>query len=110
MRLPGGESAIIDRAKLTAYCLSRSHPRGKHKARVFESVLGLTVEHAEMLRTALLVAASTGNAEAIASDRFGRRYVLDFRLSGPRGSGVVRSTWILRTGEDAPRLTSCYVK
>ena len=35
MKMPGGEAAIVDLAKLTGYCLNPEHPRGKHKARVF---------------------------------------------------------------------------
>ena len=53
MKLPHGEAAIVDPQKLTGYCLNLEHPRGKHKARVF-ATLGLTVEKADELRTALL--------------------------------------------------------
>jgi hypothetical protein len=109
MKLPGGNHAVVDRTKLTHYCLDEHHPRGKHKARVFSSVLGLTAENADVLRTALLRAAVTEDAVPVAFDRFGQRYVIDFRMNGPRGSGTVRSIWILRTGEKVPRLTSCYV-
>jgi hypothetical protein len=109
MKLPGGGNPVIDRAKLIDYCLDLNHPRGKHKARVFSSVLGLTIENVELLRAALLKAAASDNARAAASDRFGQRYVIDFQMNGPRGSGVVRSIWILRTGESTSRLTSCYV-
>lgn len=35
MKLPNGEGAIVELAKLRDYCLSQSHPRGRHKARVF---------------------------------------------------------------------------
>jgi hypothetical protein len=44
MKLPNGESAILDLRKIHDYCLSLVHPRGKHKARVFELVLGMTAE------------------------------------------------------------------
>jgi hypothetical protein len=40
MKLPNAESAIIAIEKLRNYCLDPEHPRGKHKARVFSSVLG----------------------------------------------------------------------
>ncbi|MFI0608516.1 MAG: DUF6883 domain-containing protein [Anaerolineae bacterium] len=40
---------------------------------------------------------------------YGQRYVLVFEMVGLRGSAIVRSLWIVRTGEDIPRLTSCYV-
>jgi hypothetical protein len=41
MSLPNGERAIVDERKLREYCLSAVHPRGRHKARVFASVLGI---------------------------------------------------------------------
>jgi hypothetical protein len=37
-RLPNGEQAILDIRKIEGYCLCRSHPRGRHKARVGFSV------------------------------------------------------------------------
>jgi hypothetical protein len=110
MKMPDGDAAIVDRQKLTGYCLNPEHPRGKHKARVFATALGFTAENADDLRTALLTAAATAEAQPAASDRFGDRYVLEFEINGPRGAGVVRSTWIVRRGESSPRLTSCFVK
>jgi len=41
MKMPDGDAAIVDRQKLTGYCLNPEHPRGKHKARVF-AMLGFT--------------------------------------------------------------------
>jgi len=34
----------VETRKLRDYCLSPEHPRGRHKARVFASALGLTVD------------------------------------------------------------------
>ncbi len=48
MRLPNGGAAIVEVEKLQDYCLSRRHSRGKHKARVFQSVLGMTSDHFEV--------------------------------------------------------------
>lgn len=110
MRLPNGDQAIVEMAKLTDYCLSFEHPRGRHKARRFLSALGLTREHAGELRDALLVAAADSDTVVAGeSDRFGRRYVIDFEYVGPGGSAWVRSGWIVRADEIAPRLTTCYV-
>ena len=109
MKMPDGDAAIVDRQKLTGCCLNPEHPRGKHKARVF-ATLGFTAENADELRAALLMAAASGDAQPAASDQFGDRYVLEFEIEGPRGKGIVRSTWIVRRGESAPRLTSCFVK
>ena len=109
MKMPDGDAAIVDRQKLTGYCLNPEHPRGKYKARVF-ATLGFTAENADELRAALQRAAASGNAQRAASDQFGDRYVVEFEIEGLQGAGIVRSTWIVRRGERAPRLTSCFVK
>ena len=109
MKIPGGEVAIVELQKLTGYCLNPAHPRGKHKARVF-ATLGFTAENVHELRIALLRAAAINDAQPGQSDRFGDRYVIEFEINGPRASGVVKSTWIVRRGETSPRLTSCFVK
>jgi hypothetical protein len=109
VRLPSANRAIIDVEKLRDYCLSPQHPRGRHKARVFEARLGILRTHAEELRRQILEA--VGSAEAIegAADAFGRRFVVDCRVAGPKGEAHVRTAWIVRAGERSPRLTTCYV-
>ncbi len=109
MNLPNGENALVDIAKLRDYCLSEDHLRGRHKARVFAAALGLTAQYADQLQAALLRAAATNDATASEADEYGQRYLVDFRMKGPTGEADVRSCWIVRTGEDVPRLTSCYV-
>jgi hypothetical protein len=109
MKLPNGDRAIVDRSKLVDYCLSPTHLRGRHKARIFARVLGLLQHNADLLHQALLRAAVLEEATATQRDVYGQRYVLDFSMRGPLGSGVIRSAWIVLTGEDRPRLTSCYV-
>jgi hypothetical protein len=76
---------------------------------VFESVLGLTSTHAEELRQRLLSIAQTGDAVLGMQNAYGQRYVVDFEMTTPVGTAVVRSTWIVLVAEDIPRLTSCYV-
>ena len=41
MKLPNCEKAFVDDLKLIAYCLDPEHKVGKHKARVFQSVLNI---------------------------------------------------------------------
>jgi hypothetical protein len=41
-RLPRSDEAILDIRKIEDYCLSPSHPRGRHKARVFREPLTLS--------------------------------------------------------------------
>lgn len=82
---------------------------GRNKARVFASVLGLTAGDSDTLRAAQLAAAEQCEAALGEQDPYGQRYILDFAMAGPAGQGIVRSCWIVRTGEDFARLTTCYV-
>lgn len=85
MRLPNGDRAIIDPRKVIDYCLSPDHEDGKHKAHLFQKLLGLTQSHAQLLLDSLRVAAENGEAVTGKRDRFGQRYVLDFDFIGPGG-------------------------
>lgn len=109
MKMPDSEHAVVDLAKLRDYCLSPEHPRGRHKARVFKAALGLTAANADDLRDALLFAARTQDAILGDQDEYGQRFLVEFIMSGPAGEAQVRTSWIVRTGESSPRLTSCYV-
>jgi hypothetical protein len=107
--LQNGDRAILDIRKLEDYCLSPSHPRGRHKARVFRQALGLHQEDAGWLRAALLEAAATGDAVPVTTDAWGTYWQLDVIIRRHRKRAVVRTLWIVRTGEDLPRLVTCWV-
>ncbi len=107
--LPNSDRAVVEIAKLQGYCLKKEHARGRHKARVFESALGLRSEDAEILRQAILDAARREEATLGGEDQYGARYLLDFEMSGPSGRAWVRSIRIVLRSETFPRLTSCYV-
>ncbi len=109
MTLPNAERAVVDIEKLRGYCLNMRHPRGRHKARVFTATLGLAASDAEYLRKALLQAAVTEDAEMTETDEYGQRYQLDFTLAKGGRTARIRSSWIMRSGDNFPRLTSCYV-
>ena len=108
MKLPGGDRAIVDIAKLRDYCLNPSHPRGRHKSRLFASVLGLTQDDAEFLCEQLLRAARESDATATRRDEYGERYQIDFELTRGRRA-TIRSAWIVLRSERIPRLTTCFV-
>jgi hypothetical protein len=108
MKLPNGERAVVDSRKLEGYCLNPQHSRGRNKARVFASV-GIGQADAEDLRTALLAAASNVECRLGTANPYGQRYIVDFDLVRQDRTVKVRSAWIVRAGEDLPRLTSCYV-
>jgi hypothetical protein len=110
MKLPNGVRADLG-SKLEEYVMNPRHQRGRHKARVFESVLGISIANLDILRQALRDAAATADdVEARGDDGFGEVYVLRFRLVTDKGAATVVSAWIVRRGEDFPRLTTCYIE
>ena len=110
MKLPNGEKAVVDIAKLRDYSLNAQPEGGSHKARVFRSALGIDIDDAEWLREQLLEIAREGEAVEVAASVFGRRFYLDFVLLHREKSATIRSSWIIENGTDFPRLTTCYVK
>jgi hypothetical protein len=109
MKLPHPDRAVVEIEKLRDYCLNPQHEDGKHKARVFASALGLTQADAAWLRERLLAVASD-EATLIGRSRYGSLYMVDFEIEARAGRVTVRSGWIVRTSEDFPRLTTCFVK
>jgi hypothetical protein len=110
MKLPNGDRAIVDIRKLVGCSLDTRHERGGDKAKMFASALGMTVDDADELRQLLLLAAATGEAEATEMTRHGQLFVLDFDVARGPWAARVRSGWIVRFGEDVPRLTTCFVR
>jgi len=109
MRLPNGDHAIIEPEKIRDYCLSESHPRGRHKARVFLAALGLTADDWPELSDALREVARDDNASPGVSDIHGNPYIIDFETERTGRTTVVRSCWIILSGEVAPRFVTCFV-
>ena len=109
MKLPNGNRADLG-LKLEEYALNPQHRDGRHKARVFESALGITLADPSPLRRAILAAAATSDeVEARGDNGYGSVYVLRFPLQTAKGSAVILTAWIVRHGEDVPRLTTCYI-
>ena len=109
MILSNAEHAVIEPAKLTDYCLSPTHPVGRHKAAVFRAALGLTAADAPLLADMLLRGAREQPAELGRADVHGQRYQVDIPVATTHGAAVVRTAWIIRADEDFPRLVTCYV-
>ena len=109
MKLPNVDRAVVDIAKLRDYSLNPTHPEGKHKARVFKAALAFTAHNAEQLRRMVLDEIQINEATEQQTTSYGRRFVVDFEVTGLHEIVTVRSTWIIRNDEDFPRLTSCYI-
>jgi hypothetical protein len=101
-------NAVVDIRKLRDYCLNPNHDNGKHKARLFSSILGMTVDDAEDLRQILLEVVVTQAAQLQRRDEFGQRYTLDFAIEWQNQNAILRSGWIIEQDSEIPKLTTCY--
>ena len=106
--LPYAQNGVVDIRKLRDYCLSSEHDDGRHKARLFSSILGMTADNAEELRQILLEAIKTHEAQLGRRDGSGQRYTLDFTIEWQNRRAILRSGWIIEHGSEIPRLTTCY--
>lgn len=108
MLIPNAKNAIVDIRKLRSYCLNSEHNDGKHKARLFLSILDMTTNDAEELRQILLEIVTIHEAQMGRQDEFGQRYILDFRIESHNRSATLRSGWIIEHGSEIPRLITGY--
>jgi hypothetical protein len=90
-RLPHHDQAILDIRKIEDYCLNPAHPRGRHKARVFQKALGIQRTDASWLRQLLLDSAHGGEAFELARDAHGSRWRVDVLVERHGKSAVVRT-------------------
>jgi len=84
VKLPNAEQAFIDPEKLRRYALDPAHRVGQHKARLFATLLDLGMGDADDLRSILLNAGRTLDADLVARDEHGDRYRLDFTVREAR--------------------------
>jgi hypothetical protein len=109
VKLPNGHRAVLG-DKLKEYTLNPDHRRGEHKARLFASILGITVENQQILEAALLAAAQNAdNVESRGDNGYGRLFTITISLTTPKATATVKSIWIIRHEEDFPPLASCYI-
>ena len=89
--------------------MSASHPRGRHKARVFREALELERGDAAWLRGILLEAPRSSEAQQVTADAWGSCWRVDAIIRRQGKSAAVRTVWIVRSGEDIPRFVTCWV-
>jgi hypothetical protein len=107
MLLPDGENAQVDRAKITEYLLSASHPDGRSKAAFFMQ-FGFRVEEWGILASALKQLGTSNPVSSTVESQYGARYTVDGPLTAPDGRApLVRTVWIAEPGHP-PRLITAY--
>jgi hypothetical protein len=109
MKLPNADCAIIPIEKLIGYCLNPEHPKGKHKAKVFQSVLGITLENADRLYELVRQSAIAGEVVQERSTHFGQEFKVDLTIPG-LGQVQLRTLWIISSESTIPQLVSAFIK
>jgi hypothetical protein len=61
--LPNLHNAVVPKEKPHDYVLNPDHPQGRHKARVFKSMLGIERQHAEVLAEIIIASLSRAAAQ-----------------------------------------------
>lgn len=107
--VPRADEAVIPDAKIAGYVLNPAHDVGGHKARLFASVLGITVENRHVLEDAIRKGLPLARAVSRGTDPHGEKFQADIEVTGPRGRATVRTGWIVRKPGDAPQLTTAIV-
>ncbi|WP_330202305.1 DUF6883 domain-containing protein [Cyanobacterium sp. DS4] len=110
MKLPNGDKVNPSQIneKLTTYILKEDHKDGKHKALLFKSILGITLNNKYLLIEALIKIAKEEDICHSENSPYGKKYVIDFLLTTPDGFSIIRSAWIILNKENYPRLTTVY--
>jgi hypothetical protein len=105
MRLPDGENVRIEDQKVRGYLLSRTHPVGRFKARVFASA-GFTDRTPDAFVSELRRLAWSGEVSETEDTPFGRKYTVVGMLAGPVGVVEVVTVWLEEPGRAGVRLVT----
>lgn len=100
--LPNADRAVVDLDTRRRHALSTGHTRGRHKARVFASALGLRASDAEWLRDRILEAVRDAPAIETNASVYGRYYRVSLDLRTDRGAATVQTRWIVSHRRDVP--------
>ena len=108
MKLPKRRSAYVPGEKLHGYLLSRTHPIGRWKSKLFRD-LGFDESNVDLLEIQLIDIANSETVKESIISEHGTKYVVDGSLETPSGSFLrVRTVWIIDEGEDRPRFVTAY--
>jgi filamentous hemagglutinin len=103
------------RRKLLDYSLNIAHERGGPKARGFERILGITIDHVDYLEAEIRAGILTAPVSAIRNAiPTGFSCVVDVPIGGlgvKRSRLItVRTAWLLIDATAVPRMTTAFVR
>lgn len=108
MNLPNANLALVERQKIGEYLLNREHPDNGGKADFFMA-LGFRANDWETMAIALRVLAINSSVSLSMESEHGKKYIVDGVIETPVGkTPMVRTVWIVDTGEAIPRLVTAY--
>jgi hypothetical protein len=98
--------------KVQRYCLNEEHEVGKHKAYLFRSLLGITLENADILTHAIVRAIFDPSNDAVfmGETDYCKRYNLRFELTTAIGTAIILTAWCLPHGGTTPHLVTAYIQ
>lgn len=110
--LPHFEQAVIPIEKLENYVLNSEHPKGKNKARVFQSTLEIERRHANVLAELIQKSLLRAPAEQGETTEYGDCWTTWHEIIGFNGqSAVVTVAWMFKkNAEQIPVFISCYIE
>lgn len=101
--IPNYERAVIPRSKLEGYALDPAHTDGRHKARLFKSILGFEKADWQKLEKAFMDELPYHEAVLSRVDKWGEFYSVSLPVVGPNGkTAVVQIVWKIEIGTDFP--------
>ena len=107
-KLPEAHRAIVDPEKLRDYVLSPEHAHGRHKARVFQSALGIDRDNWVYLREQILAGVVEAEVSEVRSGRYGLRYSVPILIEGLNGqTHEVITGWIVEEEGRAAAPDNC---
>lgn len=108
MKLPGGETAVVEERKIRDYLMNAAHADGASKAQFFAR-RGYNEGDWERLAEDLRRHGRQNDVTTFVESPYGTRYVVEGPLRTPSGDRVRLATiWIVETGTETPRLVTAY--
>lgn len=102
--LPNHITAAIPQNKIQGYLLNSNHDKGKHKARVINSVLGYNYENWDELSEYLFNAIQRNTISKYQKTSHGAKYTVPVKVVGKKGKSMVLNTvWQIDNGSNVPR-------
>jgi len=108
--LPNNANPQGIESKLINYSLNFNHESGKHKAKLFKDLLGITLESVNQLITIIKDGIKTNEISEITVNDFGIKYTVEIAVENQSKIYPIVTVWIIKNDEYFPDLVTCYIK